>query len=112
MAELNCFKNRTSFSINKRRSFTWYLSRVILSIPIPKAKPEYFLGSSLQFSSTAGSTIPQPPISTQPLYLQIGHPFCPQTKHDISTSALGSVKGKNEGRNRISVFRPNISCAK
>ena len=77
---------------------------VMRSMPMPKAKPEYFSGSMLQFFSTSGSTMPEPPISTQPLYLQILQPAPLQIRHEISISALGSVNGKNDGRNRICGF--------
>ena len=74
----NCFRKRTSFSENKRRSRITYFKLVILSIPIPKAKPVYFLLSMPQFSKTLGSTMPQPSISTQPVYLHILQPEPPQ----------------------------------
>ena len=64
------------------------------STPIPKAKPEYILESMPLASSTLGSTIPQPNISSQPLYLHTLHPFASQIVQDTSTSALGSVNGK------------------
>src|SRR5688572_8518618 len=64
MAPVNCSRKRVSFSENRRRSLIWYLSMVIRSIPIPKAKPVYFSGSIPQFSSTFGCTMPQPNIST------------------------------------------------
>ena len=41
-----------------------------------------------------GGAIPQPKISTQPVYLQTLQPVPPQIKQLISISALGSVKGK------------------
>jgi phenylalanyl-tRNA synthetase alpha chain len=40
------------------------------------------------------------------------HPLPPQILHEISISALGSVKGKYEGLNLIFVSSPNISFAK
>lgn len=61
---------------------------------------------------TFGSTIPQPKISTQPVYLHILQPFPPHIEHDISISADGSVKGKYDGRSLILVFKPKISFAK
>ena len=61
-----------------------YLSIAILSIPNPKAKPEYLFVSMLQFSKTLGLTVPQPSISS--------HSSVPGKR--ISTSADGSVKGK------------------
>ena len=64
------------------------------SIPIPKAKPEYFFGSMLQFSRTLGSTIPQPMISSHPEYLHTLHPLPLQIVHHTSSAAEGSVNGK------------------
>ena len=93
-AAVNCFKNRTSFSLNKRISLMPYFSMAGRSIPIPKAKPVYLLGSILQFCKTLGCTMPQPKISTQPVFLQILQPTPPQIKQLTSISALGSVKGK------------------
>ena len=78
-------------------SVTPYLSMAILSMPKPKANPEYLLESILQFSKTIGFTIPHPKISNH---------FPSSDK--ISTSAEGSVNGKYEGLNRISIFFPNI----
>ena len=51
-------------------------------MPRPKAKPEYFLESTLQFSKTFGLTTPQPSISNHLL------------PNKTSTSADGSVNGK------------------
>src|SRR5258708_34726227 len=93
-APVNCFKNFKSFSLNKRRSFIWYFNIVILSMPIPKAKPEYLSLSIPQFSNSLGCAIPQPKISTQPVCLQTLQPAPPHIKQLISISALGSVKGK------------------
>src|SRR5580698_1863430 len=94
---LNCFKKRTSFSENKRRSRITHFKLAIRSIPIPKAKPVYFLLSMPQFSSTLGSTMPQPKISTQPVYLHILQPSPLQIVQEMSISADGSVKGKYDG---------------
>ena len=44
--------------------------------------------------------------------LQKLQPVPPQRLQEISISALGSVKGKYEGRKRILVSLPNISLAK
>ena len=85
----------------KRRSFTPYFSIAALSIPIPKAKPVYFLLSILHASRTFGCTIPQPNISSQPVYLQTLQPFPPQILQLTSISAEGSVNGKYEGLRRI-----------
>ena len=46
-------------------SFTPYFNIAILSIPRPKASPEYLLESILQFSKTIGFMIPHPKISNQ-----------------------------------------------
>ena len=59
--------------------------------------------------NTAGSTIPQPRISSHPVCEQTRHPFPSQITHWISTSALGQVKGKKLGRNRTFVSFPNTS---
>ncbi len=67
---------------------------VIRSMPMPKAKPEYYSGSMSQPRSTLGCTIPAPRISIQPSFLQTLHPLPPQTKQETSTSAEGSVKEK------------------
>src|SRR3990167_2491730 len=90
----NCFKKRTSFSEYKRRSLTLNLSWAMRSIPIPKAKPVYSSGSIPEAANTFGSTIPQPRISSQPVYLQTLQPLALQMVHETSTSALGSVNGK------------------
>ncbi len=92
--------------------FTPYLSIAMRSIPMPKANPEYFSGSMLFAWSTLGSTMPQPMISSQPVPLQTGQPLPPQRLHDTSTSAEGSVKGKYEGRMRMTVCSPKTSLAK
>src|SRR6201998_230233 len=102
----NCFRKRTSFSENKRKSRITYFKLVILSIPIPKAKPVYFWLSIPQFSKTLGSTMPQPSISTQPVYLHMLRPGPPQMVHDTSISADGSVNGKYDGRKRTLVPSP------
>ena len=52
------------------------------------------VGSMPQASSTLGSTMPAPIISSQPVPLQILQPFPPQMLQLMSTSVLGSVKGK------------------
>jgi hypothetical protein len=48
----------------------------------------------LQYVSTAGSTIPDPPISIQPENLQTRQPEPSQAKHETSGSIDGSVNGK------------------
>src|SRR3546814_5196435 len=97
----NCFRKRTSFSENSRRSDTWYFRLVIRSIPIPNAKPEKNCGSTPHFSSTFGSTIPQPRISTQPVCLQIVQPAPLQIVQDISISAEGSVNRSEENTSEL-----------
>jgi hypothetical protein len=110
-----------SFSKNLRRSGTPYLSWAIRSMPIPKAKP-WTRSGSYPFSATKpktlGSTIPEPRISIQPTPLQSGSrepsgsfPLPPQRKQETSTSTLGSVKGKNPGRKRVSRSGPKIPRA-
>src|SRR3569623_250716 len=108
----NCLRKRTSFSENKRKSRITYFKLVILSIPIPKAKPVYFLLSMLQFSKTFGSTMPQPKISTQPVYLHILQPGPPHMVQLMSISADGSVNGKYDGLKRTLVPSPYNSCTK
>src|SRR5512140_3387768 len=57
--------------------------------------------------------MPEPSISIHPLVLQFGQRFVPwyppppQKMQLISTSALGSVKGKNDGRKRVFTDEPN-----
>src|SRR2546427_6028725 len=47
--------------------------------------------------------MPEPRISIQPVCLHVGQPVPPQIWHCTSISAEGSVKGKNDGRNRTGV---------
>src|SRR6266540_718105 len=75
---LNCSRNRTSLSKNNRISGMPWRSIAMRSGPMPHAKPVYFSLSSLQFSRTAGWTIPEPRISIQPVCLQAAHPEPPQ----------------------------------
>ena len=58
-----------------------------------------------------GWTIPEPPISIQPEPPQVRQVSLlpPQPGQVVSTSALGSVKGKNEGRNRTACLGPKSS---
>ncbi len=65
-------------------------------MPNPNAKPEYLVESILQFSKTIGLTTPQPNTSSH---------LSPSD--NISTSAEGSVNGKYEGLNLISISFPN-----
>ena len=76
-------------------SLTPYLSIAIRSIPKPNANPEYFFVSIEQFLSTFGFTMPQPRISSH---------LSPKS---ISTSAEGSVNGKNDGLKRNLILSPN-----
>src|SRR5947209_923744 len=82
-------------------------SIAIRSGPMPHANPVYFSLSTLQFSSTAGCTMPEPRISIQPVPLQAAQPEPPppppQIWHCTSISADGSVNGKYDGRNRTFV---------
>jgi hypothetical protein len=57
-------------------------------------EPAPLLGSSPTFSNTRGSTMPAPPISIQPVNLQVRQPEPPQIPHETSGSIEGSVKGK------------------
>ena len=85
------------------------------SAPMPKAKPETFAGSypfSRTNSNTLGSTMPQPRISIHPVVLQgrqgslPRRPLPPQMKQLTIISALGSVNGKNDGRNWVFTLEP------
>ena len=58
-------------------------------------------GRSQPIQKQTGCTIPAPTISSQPEWPQTLQPLPPQTAQDISTSKLGSVKGKKLGRNLI-----------
>ena len=99
-------------SSNNRMSGIPYRSIAIRCGPIPNAHPVYFSESTLQFSSTAGCTIPHPRISIQPVPLHAGQPLPWQSWHSTSISAEGSVNGKNDGRNRVLVVGPKNRCAK
>src|SRR5438132_1082083 len=52
--------------------------------------------------------MPEPRISSHPPCLQSRQPAPSQTKQSTSTSAEGSVNGKNDGRKRIRDAGPNI----
>ena len=90
-----------------------YIIDVIRSRPNPKAKPEYIVGSTPQARKTFGWTIPDPPSSIQPEPLHgrqrsfSNMPVPRHLKHEKSNSAEGSVKGKYDGRNRVTVSDPN-----
>src|SRR3546814_15165834 len=96
----NCFRKRTSFSENSRRSDTWYFRLVIRSIPIPNAKPEKNCGSTPHFSSTFGSTIPQPRISPQPVCLQIVQPAPLQIRSEERRGGKECVRTGRSGGGR------------
>ena len=51
-------------------------------------------------------SMPAPSSSIQPSPLQVGQPLPPHLWHWISSSQLGSVKGKWWGRNRVTVPSP------
>src|ERR1700750_2518813 len=92
-------------------SETPYFIIAMRSTPMPKAKPETFFGSCPGCSSatkpkTAGSTMPQPSSSIQPECLHLRQPLPPQKMQEICTSALGSVKGKNDGKKRVFTLEP------
>ena len=72
-----------------------------------------------QAMRTRGLTTPQPPHSIQPSLEHVRHGLSGsptdaprQTKHCRSTSALGSVNGKYDGRSRVTRPSPNIAAAK
>ena len=73
---------------------------------MPKAKPVYSSGSMPPIFSTRGCTMPAPKISIQPAPLHTRQPLPPQAEQDTSTSTLGSVNGKNDGRKRTFVSGP------
>src|SRR3990167_9826117 len=53
--------------------------------------------------------MPHPRISSQPVFLHTLHPFPPQIRHAMSTSALGSVNGKKLGLNLTPTPSPKTS---
>ena len=77
-------------------SLTPCFNIAILSIPSPKASPENFSESILQLFRTIGLIIPQPKISSHL-----------PSSDKMSTSAEGSVNGKYDGLNLISVLLSN-----
>src|SRR5271154_4723851 len=116
----NCSKNLTSPLKNNCKSSTPYFNKAIRSAPMPKANPETLFGSyplSFTNSNTFGSTMPQPRISIHPVCLQGRHgessgprfPLPPQMMHEMNSSALGSVKGKNDGRKLVFTLDPKNS---
>src|SRR5512138_1077766 len=90
----NFSKNLTSFSNSSLISSSPYISATIRSIPSPKANPENSRASIPTARKTWGCTIPDPPNSIQPEFLQIRHPVPLHLKQLKSNSALGSVNGK------------------
>src|SRR6266540_4315989 len=108
----NCRRKRTSLSEKSRMSGMPCRVIAMRSGPMPQAKPVYFSGSTPQFSSTAGCTIPDPRISIHPVCLQAGQPLPLQSWHCTSISAEGSVNGKYDGRNRTAVSRVKKRRAK
>ncbi len=62
----NCLSTRRSPSQRARMSGKSNFSCATRSIPQPKANPDHSSGSTPTFSNTRGSTIPAPPISSQP----------------------------------------------
>ena len=85
-----------------------YLSSAMRSTPMPNANPEYFLESMPHMSSTFGLTMPAPSTSIQPVPLHIRQPSPWQFAQVRSTSADGSVNGKNDGRKRVRMPSPYI----
>src|SRR5579863_10455580 len=88
-----------------------YFIMAIRSTPMPNANPEIFFGSyagcfSAANANTAGSTMPQPSSSIHPDCLHFLQPLPPQKMQLICTSALGSVNGKNDGKNRVFTEEP------
>src|SRR4051812_33322277 len=73
---------------------------------MPKANPVTCFGSYPAPLKTLGCTIPEPSTSSHPVFLHTRHPLPPHFTHEISTSADGSVNGKNDGRNRVLVPTP------
>src|SRR5699024_5058970 len=97
----NAEVKRMSPSTMSRMSRTSCANISVRSIPSPKAQPLWTFGSIPAVTSTRGLTTPQPPISIHPSLEQVRHGAfgspteAPrQTKHCMSTSAEGSVKGK------------------
>ena len=62
----NCLSTRRSPSHSARMSGKSNFSCATRSIPQPKANPDHSSGSTPTFSNTRGSTMPAPPISSQP----------------------------------------------
>src|SRR4029078_10379811 len=103
----NFSRNLTSFSNSSRMSSSSYISAHMRSIPSPNANPEYSCGSTPTARSTFGCTMPEPPNSIHPEFLQMRQPLPLHLKQLKSNSALGSVNGKYDGRKRVTVSAPN-----
>src|SRR6185295_9624143 len=103
----NFSKNLTSFSNSSRMSSSSYISAHMRSMPRPNANPENSCGSTPTARNTFGGTIPEPPNSIQPEFLQMRQPLPLPLKQLKSNSALGSVNGKYAGRKRVTVSGPN-----
>ena len=76
-----------SFSRKERMSGMAWRICASRSIPNPKAKPDQTSASIPTAAKTAGSTMPQPPSSIQPVYEQVRQPSPRQTVQVISNSA-------------------------
>ena len=63
-----------SFSMKERMSGMAWRIWASRSMPKPKAKPDHSSGSMPTAANTAGSTMPQPPSSIQPVCEQVRHP--------------------------------------
>src|SRR5438045_6600478 len=83
----NCSRKRISFSNKSRISSRLYINAAMRSMPRPKAKPENSSGSTPAARSTLGCTIPDPPSSIQPEFLQIRQHAQPHLKPLKSNSA-------------------------
>src|SRR6185503_9668758 len=84
----NCSRNRTSFSNNSRMSSSSYISAHMRSMPSPNANPENSSGSTPTVRRTFGWTMPDPPSSIQPEFLQMRQPAPLHLKQLKSNSAL------------------------
>ena len=83
-----------SFSRNERMSgiVVAHLGQAVDAEAEGEAGP--LVGSIPTAAKTAGSTMPHPPSSIQPVCEQVRHPSPRQMVQVISNSADGSVKGK------------------
>src|SRR5579863_8116989 len=97
----NWLRNFILLEWKRRISLMPYLIIAMRSIPMPKANPEYIVGSMPLERNTLGCTMPVPSSSIQRVCLHTEHPVV-QKGHEASISNPGSTKGKNPGRTRIS----------